>query len=292
MALNPILQKAVWMDQDFIRPYIFVRPENRITYPGQKHSLDWFSAEPVIKNPLHLDQAEFAEQIYFLEGNAFGPSNMAIPRWVFYDCAVVPGIVAGYACRTDKLPPAIKKIMRTDENCEWTPLSLFIIIPTIHKGEWVAHNLCSVNSLLPKNDQLYGIGFLSKAFGLWYANVEQCTGMTQWGSPAVKLHANYGHMEVIGAYAPVHTHAQTLTYRVAIDTLCWERFFRREIDFGFLENYEPTPLTIDPKSEKSMVELQKRIENEEGPFFLSAAEVAAKKIDDTLTVYREKKRYF
>ncbi len=292
MALNPILQKAAWMEHDFIRPYIFVRPENRITYPGQKHSLDWFISEPVIKNPLHLDQAEFAEQIYFLEGNAFGPSNMAIPRWVFYDCAVVPGIVAGYACRTDKLPPAIKKIMRTDENCEWTPLSLFIIIPTIHKGEWVAHNLCSVNSLLPKNDQLYGIGFLSKAFGLWYANVEQCTGMTQWGSPAIKLHANYGHMEVIGAYAPVHTHAQTLTYRVTIDTLCWERFFQRETDFGFLENYEVTTLTIDPKNEKSMVELQKRIENEEGPFFLSAAEVAAKKIDDTLNVYRGKKRYF
>jgi hypothetical protein len=292
LARNPILQKAPWIESEHIRPYVFVRPENRITYPGQKHHLDWFQGEPIYKNPLHLDQLEFAEQIYFLEGNAFGPSNMAIPRWVFYDCAVVPGIVAGFAYRTEKLPEAIKKVMRTNPLCEWTPLSLFVIIPTIHRGEWVAHNLCSINTLLEKADQFYGIGFLSKAFGLWYANVELCTGMTQWGSPALKLHANYGHMEIIGAYAPVHTHARTLTYRVVINTLCWEQFFKREADYGFLENYEATDRRIDPKDEKSMIELQKSIENAEGPFFLNAAEVAVKKIDDILTVYREKARYF
>lgn len=292
MAKDMVLQKAPWLNNEDIRPYVFVRPENQIESPGRQHQLDWFSHEPICKNPLRLDQLEFAEQIYYLEGKAFGPSNMTTPRWVFYDCAVVPGFVAGFAFRTSKMPAALKKVMRTDEKCEWTPLSLFVIIPTIHRGEWVAHNLCSINSLLGKSDQLYGIGFLSKAFGLWYANVDQCTGMTQWGSPAVKLHANYGHMEVIGAYAPIHTHAKTLTYRVSINTLCWEHFFQREMDYSFLENYGATELVIDPKDEKSMVALQRRIENEEGPFFLNAAEVAAKRIDDKLTIYKKKAQYY
>src|SRR5690606_23261208 len=185
------------MENEDIRPYIFIRQENHVVNPGQRHSLDWFPKNVLYKDPLRLSELEFAERIYDLEGKAFGPSNMAIPRWVFYDCAVIPGIVAGYAYRTKKLPEPLKKVLRSGEDCEWTPLSLFIIIPTIHKGEWVAHNLCSVNSLLDKKDRLYGIGFLSKAFGLWYANVELCTGMTQWGSPAIKLHSNYGHMEII-----------------------------------------------------------------------------------------------
>jgi hypothetical protein len=116
--------------------------------------------------------------------------------------------------------------------------------------------------------------------------------MTQWGSPAVKLHSSYGHMEIIGAYAPVHTHARTLTYRVEINTLCWEQFFSRENDYGFLENYEPTSTLIDPRNENSMVELQRRIEKDDGPFFLNAAEVAAKQIDDKLTIYRKKAKFY
>lgn len=290
--MNQILGKSAWVQSQDIRPYVLMRPENHIDNPGAQHSLDWFPEAPLDKNPLHLKELSFVEQIYDLEQKCFGPSNMATPRWVFYDCAFVPGFVAGFAHRTKTLPAHLKKVLNTKEDSEWTPLSLFVIIPTIHKGEWVAHNLCSINSLVQKDQQFYGIGFLSKAFGLWYANVHQCTGMTQWGSPAVKLHANYGHMEIIGAYAPTHTHAKTLTYRVEINTICWEQFFRRESDYGFLENYQATSIIIDPKDEKSMVQLQERIENNEGPFFLNAAEVAAKKIDDKLTIYKKKAKYF
>ena len=292
MALNPILQKAAWLEHDFIRPYIFVRPENRIQYPGQKHSLDWFSAPPVIKNPLHLDQAEFAEQIYFLEGNAFGPSNMAIPRWVFYDCAAMPGFIAGFAGKTSTLDPEILSLLGYSKDEEWCPLSLFIIIPTMRKGEWVAYDLCAVNSFLPKEKQFYGMGFLTKAFGLWYANVNQCSGMTQWGSPSLKLHSNYGPLEIIGSYAPLHTHAKTMTYRCQVDTNCWEKFFNKEPDLAFLENHGPSGLEIDPKDEKSMVSLQNRIQNKEGPFYLSASEISKKGLDEKLSVYQLKKERY
>src|SRR5437868_8416126 len=251
--MNPLLSRAEWMESGDIKPYVFVRPENKIAHPGTRHKLDWFSQGSIYKDPLDIAEVNFADRIYSIEERAFGPSNMAMPRWVFYDCAVMPGFVAGFAARPSALSPEVRKALdpqkfpatgsqnpkaiKSLDEMDWVPLSLFIIIPTMHKGEWVAHNLCSVNSLLPKEHQFYGLGFLSKAFGLWYANVEQCSGMTQWGSPALKLHSNFGHLEVVGSYAPVHSHAKTITYRAQVNTNCWEQFFSKEQDLAFLENY-------------------------------------------------------
>ena len=159
----------------------------------------------------------------------------------------------------------------------------------MRKGEWVAYDLCAVNSMIPKEKQFYGLGFLTKAFGLWYANVVQCSGMTQWGSPSLKLHSNYGPLEVLGSYAPLHTHAATMTYRCQVDTACWEKFFTKDQDLAFLENYGPSGIQIDPKNKKSMIELQELIQNGKGPFYLSASEITKKNIDEVLSVYQEKK---
>ncbi len=287
-----ILKKADWYTKwgasGDVRPYVFVRPDNKIQNPGSRHRLDWFPMDPVYKNPLDTTELEFAEGIYHIEERAFGPANMAMPRWVFYDCAILPGFVAGFAMRTEKLPEAIRKVMRVDSKSEWTPLSLFIIIPSMAKGQWVAHNLCAVNSLLAPADRFYGLGFLSKAFGLWYANIESCLGITQWGSPALKLHTHYGHMEVVTAYTPLHSHAKTITYRVDVNTECWEEFFSREADYGFLEKYKPSGLMINPGDEKSMIDLHHRIQNGEGPYFVGAADIAAKKLTDSLIIYQRK----
>lgn len=294
MKIPEILKKADWYNKwalsGEVRPYVYVRPDNKIQNPGSRHRLDWFPMEPIYKNPLDTQELEFAEKIYYIEGHAFGPSNMAMPRWVFYDCAIIPGFVAGFAMKTASLPLAIRKVMPVKEEEEWTPLSLFIIIPTMAKGQWVAHNLCAINSLLPEADRFYGLGFLSKAFGLWYANVESCLGITQWGSPALKLHTHYGHMEIVTAYTPVHSHAKTITYRVEVDTHCWEKFFTREEDLKFLELYGQTNMSINPQDESSMISLHQKIQAGQGPFFLSAADIAGKKLTDPLLVYQSKAR--
>lgn len=310
--MNELLKKADWLNNDDIRPYVFVRHENKIAQPGSVHRLDWFPHKPIFKEPLDVKELAFADRIYSLEERAFGPSNMAMPRWVFYDCAVIPGFVAGFAMRPKALSRALRELLdpkkfpasaspiktssvlkeiESLDEMDWVPLSLFIIIPTMHKGEWVAHNLCSVNSLLPKQERFYGLGFLSKAFGLWYANVEQCSGMTQWGSPALKLHSHYGHLEVIGAYAPVHSHAKTITYRVQVNTHCWEKFFNKEPDLAFLEAYGPTGEFINPGSETSMMNLQRKIELEQGPYFLNAGEIAQKDLEEELMIYRLKQQF-
>lgn len=313
MAFNEILTKSSkWMDSGDIRPYVFIRSENQVPNPGARHKLDWFQQEPIFKNPLDLKEIGFADRIYSIEERAFGPSNMAMPRWVFYDCAVLPGFVAGFAARPHVLSqiaqeamdpkkyPATASPVKTSQilketqslqEMDWVPLSLFIIIPTIKKGEWVAHNLCSINSILPKEEQFYGLGFMSKAFGLWYANVEQCSGMTQWGGPALKLHTHYGPLEIIGAYAPVHSHAKTVTYRCEVNTSNWEKFFTKQPDLAFLEKFGPAGFEIDPQTEASMVEFQKRIESGLGPYYLNASEISRKNLKDKLTVYKLKTDY-
>lgn len=274
-----------WGATGDIRPYVYVRKDNMIKNPGSRHHSDWFPVPPIYIDPLDLSTLSFAEKIYYLENNAFGPANMAMPRWVFYDCAVIPGFVAGFAMRTQCLPDAIRKVLKVPLDYEWTPISLFIIIPTVAKGQWVAHNLCAVNSLLPESDRFYALGFLSKAFGLWYANVENCIGMTQWGSPALKLHTHYGHMQIMTAYTPVHSHAKTITYSVDVNTAVWEQFYTRDVDLAFLEKYGPTGLEIDPQREESMINLHERIQSGEGPYYLSAADIASKKLTEALQVY-------
>jgi hypothetical protein len=313
MNFKDLCATVPWIESGDIRPYVFVRPENQIQNHGARHRTAWFPHQPVMKNPLDITEIHFADRIYAIEERAFGPSNMAMPRWVFYDCAVMPGFVAGFAAKPKALSAMARKILdpltvsatgssvgvsphlpqvKSIDDMDWVPLSLFIIIPTMHKGEWVAHNLCSVNSLLPKEEQFYGLGFLSKAFGLWYANVEQCSGMTQWGSPALKLHSNFGWLEVIGSYAPVHSHRQTVTYRAEVKVDLWERFFSKEQDLSFLENFGPSPYQIDPKNEASMVQLQQQIEADRGPFYLSAHEIAQKNLSDALTIYQPKHSAF
>jgi hypothetical protein len=295
-AMDPRLK---WMRDENIRPYVFVRPENRIHHPGELHSLDWFPHEVLYKNPLEMDQVGFADRILTLEAKAFGPSNMAMPRWVFYDCAIVPGFVAGFAHRTSTLPEPIKRVLAIDDQTgdegggsfdeadDWTPLSLFIIIPTMsEKGEWVAHNLCSVNSLLAKQDQFYGIGFLSKAFGLWYANVRTCCGMTQWTSPSVRLHAHYGDFEVLTAYTPVHSYSRTLTYRVKVDVRAWPSFFTKKSSSEFGQRYAPAGFQVDPTDEASLISFQRRLERGEGSFFLDGNETVIKSLTEPLNVYR------
>src|SRR3954466_13153445 len=100
-TLTSLSPRLSWLDNtDLIRPYVYTRPENRVSAPGQFHHLDWFPYQPIFKNPLEMSEVHFADQILHLESMAFDKTDMAMPRWVFYDCAIVPGFVAGFAYRT------------------------------------------------------------------------------------------------------------------------------------------------------------------------------------------------
>jgi hypothetical protein len=285
LLINP---KLKWLAGDKLKPYVYVRPENRIANPGKRFAIDWFPKEPHYRNPLHMNEVDFADQILRLETSAFTATNMAMPRWVFYDCAIMPGFVAGYAIHRSAAPQAMLDILKPKTDSEWLPISLFIIIPTMAEKEWVAHNLCSINSLIPEEHHVYGLGFLTKAFGLWYANVEVLCGVTQWASPAVRLHSHYGDFEVLTAYTPVHSYARTLTYRMVTDAKEWKRFFTREPSPDFNSKYELVDFEVNPKSDESLIAFQRKLEAKGARYYLDAAQLRREKLDTVLKVYQRK----
>lgn len=292
MSLSLLSPQASWLDQlsakGDLRPYVYIRKENQIKDPGQKHQLDWFTTEPLFFEALSVETSKFGDAILDLENKAFG-ADLAMPKWVFYDCALVPGFVCGFAMKKSCLPASYLSVLgQLPADLEWVPLSLFIMIPSMHTGEWIAHNLCAINHLVPLSDRLYGLGFLTKAFGLWYANVDSCVGMTQWGKAALKLHSHFGYIEVLTAYTPIHTYARTMTYRCQVNTHVWQLFFKRGQDQDFIALWSKSRYEIDPRCELSMQSLQQLIEAGEGPFYLSPEEIASKSLQEPLHLYQKK----
>lgn len=280
--------KLQWLSDKKLRPYVYVRPENRIADPGKRFAIDWFHNEPLFKNPLCMDEVDFADQILRLESRAFAATNMPMPRWVFYDCAIMPGFVAGFAMHRSIAGEEIISLLQPKDDTEWLPISLFIIIPAMAQKEWIAHNLCSINSLISAKSQVYGLGFLTKAFGLWYANVEMLCGITQWASPAVRLHTHYGDFEVLTAYTPVHSYARTLTYRMVTDAKEWKRFFSKEQAPDFAQKYEYAGFDVDPKDDQTLIAFQRKLEAKGGRYFLNATQLRTEKLDAVLKVYKRK----
>ena len=50
----------------------------------------------------------FADSILSLESQAFKVVQMITSRWVFYDCGLMPGLVAGFAYQTAQLPESLR----------------------------------------------------------------------------------------------------------------------------------------------------------------------------------------
>lgn len=276
-----------WMSNG-IRPYVYVRPEHQIKNPGENFDLDWFKDQPLIKNPLKVSECEFGNMIMRLEGSAFEKASMAMPRWVFYDCAVMPGFVAGFAIHRDLANKKTLDLLTPAKDQEWIPISLFIVIPTMGHNEWVAHNLSSINSKLDESERYYGLGYLTKAYGLWYANIQKCCGMTQWLSPALKLHTHYGPFEILTAYTPLHSYAQTLTYKLDVDAHQWESFFDSSYDDGSGRNLVESKWVLDPQSEASLKNLQDHIEKTQERFYLNGTEIRRNKKNDLIKLYNKK----
>ena len=217
-----------WLKREDIRPFVYMREENRSGLPGATHPVRWFEDLDILHiNPTLLENLDFGEALLSLEGQAFEESAMPMPKWVFYDCAIVPGIVSGFVMKKESLPDSLLKLINPPAKLEWVPISCFICIPTAMEGQWVAHNLTSGNKFLTKEDRLRGLGYLSKALGLWYMNIKKLCGVTQWGSPAIKLHSQFGNFEIITTYTPIHTHRNTFTYKSWVDSRKWKRFFNK-----------------------------------------------------------------
>ncbi len=279
--------KMPWFGNKDIRPYVLVRPENRTRDIKKLAPVPSFAEKEFLEiNPLKMSSSSFVNVIMDIEGRAFEKSSMPMPGWVFFDCAVMPGVITGFAHRKSSLPQAVLDVIQAPiDDLEWIPLSLYIAIPT-RAEEWVAHNLTSINSHLKKENKFYGLGFMSKAFGLWYADIKRLCGMTQWGSPALKLHSHFGDFEMVTAYTPNHSHANTVTYRSHVRHELWPLFFSKQLEADFEHRFKPTKDHINPLDVSDMKRIQGLIEKGES-FFLSSYELRNSSLDTAYSLYKE-----
>lgn len=279
--------KPDWFTSGEVKPFIFARKENRSARPGIRNKCDWFGSKFLEFDPLRMDSSRFGHQIMTLDNLAFGQQEMATPPWVFYDCGVLPGIIMGYAARADSVSKTVKKILKVKSEDKWVPVSMFIAIPTVQKNAWMAHNLASINSVLGPEERYRHLGFLTKAFALWYANMERLYGVTQWHSPAIKLHPCYGEFELVSTYTRLHDYPNSVTYSCIVKTEYWKQMFDRTyIPPSFKKKFKKSSV-LDPKDKEAIKKAQRFLEKNSGALYLSGHEVLNKKLGEKLGLYKK-----
>ncbi len=202
-------------------------------------------------DPTRLASQRFLTWIERLDAMTFGPQAMAMPRWVFYDCAEWPSALFGLAARPSAVSPAVRERFEVaPRDRVWVPVSLHVAIPTVRPGEFFEHNVGSIG----REVGLRGLGTFTKALGCRLLRVDTLVGAAQWTGRALGMHLRFGPVEILTAFTPAHSYARTLTYRHATDTTTLTRVLSGE-DPPTGEVSARVPIT-----DASLTALQRRIE--------------------------------
>ena len=210
---------------DVMQPYVVAPSWNLPAFDLSPFGLT--IPESNIIDPLRTASADFLVQLQTLDRLTFGPEGMPMPRWVFYDCAELPGGIFGFARPAHTLPPAVRDALSLPRNCPPTalvPFSMYIAIPvrrptpateragTGGGGSWFGHNLASLNPVFPTL-KMKGLASVTKALALKTFRASEQVGATQWDSAALHIHTRFGPLDLVTAWTPAHSEAETLTYR-------------------------------------------------------------------------------
>ncbi|PIQ90756.1 MAG: hypothetical protein COV71_02805 [Candidatus Omnitrophica bacterium CG11_big_fil_rev_8_21_14_0_20_41_12] len=202
-----------------------------------------------IYNPLLTKDFDFINRIIKMDELSFGPGGMGMPRWVLFDCALIPGAVIGFGIPANQLTSADQALLKVVGD-DFVPLSMYIAIPNADGKSWFGHNLSSLNGIL--KEDLKGLGLLTKYYALGVLKIEKLIGATQWDSAALGLHLKLSPMKLLASHVSIHTHENTLCYESF-------NFYPEEQVLG-----DQRPLQIKTKEFTSdlvgIKNLQKRIE--------------------------------
>ena len=208
-------------------------------------------------DPTRTSSAVFCDLLQRLDALTFGPEGMPMDKWVFYDCAELPGFIYGFAVPAAQLSAHERELFGlTDDYDGAVPVSMYIAIPMHERGTWFGHNLASLNRTLPDRD-LHHLGTITKAIALKAFRVERFVGATQWLSNALYIHTKFGPLELQTAYTPAHSIHETLTYAfdVTDDSL------RAAAGDPTVTLIRPEPtMRLDASDVDAMRELQSHIE--------------------------------
>ena len=245
---------------DELVPYVVATPANL----GQLDLCPFGLQVPAanVINPLSLASEAFLTLLHDLDGLTFGPEGMPMPRWVFYDCAELPGAIFGLARPASTLWPAARALFQIPPDYDGlVPLSMYIAIPMATRGVWFGHNLASLAPVLRSQGltdiDLNGLGSITKGLALCCFRMKWFWGATQWMSKALFIHSKFGPLQLATAWTPAHSEIQTLTYGFEVTAA------KLRASMGDPEVRLPRPETsfwVDGRDEAAMQALQDRIE--------------------------------
>lgn len=236
-------------------PYLVATPQNRPYFDSEPFGLQIRERE--IVNPMRLESKVFLHLLQRLDQLTFGPEGMPMPLWIFYDCSELPGGIFGFGRYVDALDPKIIAEYGVPADYRGlVPFSMYIAIPMSREGDWMGHNLASLNPTFPQLG-LHGLGAITKALALKVYRVEQFYGVTQWESKALHIHTKFGALDLTTAFTPAHSTPHSLTYSHPVDDVCLRAVCG---DPTAALEVPSADFYLDSTDEKGMIELQERIE--------------------------------
>jgi hypothetical protein len=208
-------------------------------------------------DPTRMESERFLLLLQTLDRLTFGPEGMPMPRWVFYNCAEIPGAIFGLARRSEELPRSVQSALGLEPGeSTLVPFSMYIAIPIRPPEVWFGHNLASLNPTFPAL-RLRGLASITKALALKVFRCKTQIGATQWDSDALHIHTRFGPLDLVTAWTPAHSEAETLTYRVDLTD---QNLAHALGDPSASIDYPATDFEIAAGDADAMQTLQRRIE--------------------------------
>lgn len=238
-----------------LEPFVMAVPEGLARFDRSPFGLS--IAPDAQIDPLRIASAPFLDMLVRLDRLTFGTEGMPMPRWLFVDGAGQPGGIVGLGRRAARMSARARELMQVPPDWDGVvPWAMYIAIPTFLSGEWMGHNLASLNALLPE-ENLAGLGAATKAIGLKVFRATRQIGVTQWRHQAVRVHARLGPLALLSAWTPAHSDPASFTYQVAIDDAVL-RHLARDRDGAVAR--PPVDFWVDSADEEGLRALQARIE--------------------------------
>ncbi len=211
----------------------------------------------LLLDPQKRINEEFLHLLQNLDRLAFGALGLHMPKWVFYDCGVMPSAVFGFCGPADSLEPWVRRTLEVPSNYKGAvPLSIFIAIPTLEDGAWFTHTLCSLNQVCIGAAPA-GLDVLSLALGVRVLRAKTLYGINQWRSDRVGTLSSFGPLRVLTAYTPAHSMKRAFTWRLELQRFLVEAAV---IKPGTSPAAPPATHLLDVDDVDGLIALQREIE--------------------------------
>lgn len=153
--------------------------------------------------------ASFIEGIRRFAELAYAPLGVRTPRWVLYDCAVIPGLVFGLAgAALDLAAETVESLGFAADYEGPVPLSILAALPTLEPDHWFVYEVASLDQAGRGDLRAATLGAAIELLG-----AETITATAPWRSSELAIHAAHAPLELLAAELPAHQQPATAVVR-------------------------------------------------------------------------------